>query len=33
MCDGSVRFFDEMMSARVLNALATREGGEIIEAF
>lgn len=32
-CDGSVRFIDEMIDARTLDALATRDGGEAVEAF
>jgi prepilin-type N-terminal cleavage/methylation domain-containing protein len=33
MADGSVRFIDELVDARVLNALATRDGGEVVEGF
>ncbi len=32
-CDGSVRFIDEMIDARTLNALATRDGEENVEGF
>jgi hypothetical protein len=31
--DGSVRFIDELIDARVLDALATRDGGESVEGF
>jgi prepilin-type N-terminal cleavage/methylation domain-containing protein len=33
MADGSLRFIDELVDARVLNALATRDGGEVVEGF
>jgi prepilin-type N-terminal cleavage/methylation domain-containing protein len=33
MADGSLRFIDELVDARVLNALATRDGGEMLDGF
>jgi prepilin-type N-terminal cleavage/methylation domain-containing protein len=33
MADGSVHFIDELIDARVLNAMATRDGGEVVEGF
>jgi prepilin-type N-terminal cleavage/methylation domain-containing protein len=33
IADGSIRFIDETIDARLLNALATRDGGESIEEY
>jgi prepilin-type N-terminal cleavage/methylation domain-containing protein/prepilin-type processing-associated H-X9-DG protein len=30
LCDGSVRFFQQSISTTVLNAMATRQGGEVV---
>jgi hypothetical protein len=32
MVDGSAQFFEEATAPEILNALATREGGEILDA-
>jgi prepilin-type processing-associated H-X9-DG protein len=30
LCDGSVRYFQQSISTTVLNAMATRQGGEVV---
>ena len=31
LCDGSVRFFQQSISATILDSMATRRGGEVVD--